>query len=68
MKNSQKDEIIQELWKIKDEFSFSCNGDIKKIVERMNKIAEEQGFSNDETTKEDDSNCLTTNITLLRNF
>ena len=41
----ERDEIIEELWKIKDEFSSSSGKDISKIVERINKIAEEQGFS-----------------------
>ena len=31
--DEKKDEIIQELWLIKDEMSSSCEKNIKKIVE-----------------------------------
>jgi hypothetical protein len=42
MKHEIKDEIIEELWDIKDRFAFSCDGDLRRIMERMNKIAREQ--------------------------
>ena len=35
---------IEKLWQIKDTFSSSCNRDIKKIIEKMDRIAKEQGF------------------------
>ncbi len=39
MKEEYKDEIIEELWKIKDLLSSSCTDDIRKLVEKMNKMA-----------------------------
>jgi len=42
MKDYIKDDIIEELWRIKDEFSSSCNKDMKKIIDKMNRIAEKQ--------------------------
>ena len=51
MEKDQRDEIIEELWQIKDEFSSSCGKDIRKIVEKINKIAEEQGFSGEQINK-----------------
>lgn len=47
MKNEQKDEIIEELWKIKDQFSSTCNKNIRQLVQLANEIAKKQGF--DET-------------------
>ena len=44
MDNENKDEIIEELWCIKDKFSSSCNKNMEKIIKTMNKIAEEKGF------------------------
>jgi hypothetical protein len=48
MRNYDKNEIIEELWKIKDEVSFSCDKDIGKIVEMANKIAKEQTLLGEE--------------------
>jgi len=28
----QNDEIINELWKIKDDYSKQCNGDFKELI------------------------------------
>ncbi len=36
-----KDEIIEELWQIKDNLSSSCKGDMGELVKIMNRIAEE---------------------------
>ncbi len=44
MKKNEKDEIIEELWKIKDQFSSSCNRNIRQLVQLINHIAEKQGF------------------------
>ena len=44
MEKDQKDEVIEKLWYIKDRFSSSCNKNIRQLVEKVNKIAEEQGF------------------------
>ena len=41
-KNDTKDEIMGELKRIKDELSSSCDGDIEKLVQKMNKIAKGQ--------------------------
>jgi len=41
-KNVTKDEIMEELVRIKDELSSSCEGDIEKIVQKMNKIGKEK--------------------------
>jgi hypothetical protein len=48
MKDYEKDEILEELWKIKDEFSSSCDNDIGKIVEKMNRIVGEQALLGEE--------------------
>jgi uncharacterized protein YihD (DUF1040 family) len=53
MEEDQKDEVLEELWHIKDQLSSSCNKDIRQLVERVNKIAQEQGF---EKTVEDQQN------------
>lgn len=44
MKKEQKDEIIEELWKIKDQFSSSCNKNIRQLIQLVNDIAKKQGF------------------------
>ncbi len=44
MVTDAKDEIIEELWCIKDKFSSSCDNNIGKFIKTMNKIAEEKGF------------------------
>jgi hypothetical protein len=44
MNKEQKDEIIEELWKIKDQFSSSCNRNIKQLIQLVNDIAKKQGF------------------------
>jgi hypothetical protein len=44
MEKEQKDEIIEELWKIKDQFSSTCNKNIRQLVQLVNEIAEKQGF------------------------
>jgi hypothetical protein len=51
---TQEDEIIEELWRIKDNFSSSCNEDMGKIIETMNKIAEKEGFSDNRINKKVD--------------
>lgn len=38
-----KDEIMEELWEIKDGLASSCKQDIGKLVERMTLIASRQG-------------------------
>ena len=48
MKNEETDEILEELWNIKDEFSSSCDRDMRKIIEKMKGIAVEQGFLGEE--------------------
>ena len=45
MENDQKDEILEELWQIKDQISLSANKDIRQIVEKANVIAQAAGFS-----------------------
>ena len=45
MENDQKDEILEELWQIKDQISLSANKDIRQIVAKVNKMVQEQGFS-----------------------
>nr|VFJ60822.1 MAG: hypothetical protein BECKFW1821B_GA0114236_106011 [Candidatus Kentron sp. FW] len=44
MDKKQKDEIIEELWKIKEQFSSSYNKNIRQITQFVNDIAKEQGF------------------------
>ena len=44
MDNENKDEIIEELWCIKDKFSSLCNKNMEKIIKTRNMIAEEKGF------------------------
>ncbi len=34
-----KDEIMDELWSIKDQLSSSAGNDLKRLVEKMNDIA-----------------------------
>ena len=48
MKNNIKDEIIEELWKIKDELSLSCDKDMNKLIEKMNKLAQELNLPGEE--------------------
>ena len=45
MEDVIRDEIIEELWQIKDRFSFSCNRNIGELIKKMNAIAEELHFS-----------------------
>ena len=45
MKDDQKDEILEELWQIKDQISLFSHKDIRKIVARVNEMVQEQGFS-----------------------
>jgi len=35
---------LKSLWHLKNQLSSSCNKDIRQLVERVNKIAQEQGF------------------------
>ncbi len=44
MVKEAKDEIIEELWCIKDKFSSSCDNNIGEFIKTMNKIAVEKGF------------------------
>ena len=46
MKNNERDEIIEELWEVKDNFSSSCNQNVGEIVKKMNIIAEDLKFKN----------------------
>jgi hypothetical protein len=46
-----KDEIIQELWKIKEHFSCSCNKNIRQLIQLVNTIAKQQGFENTVSNK-----------------
>ena len=48
MKDYEKDEIIEALWKIKDKFSSSCDKDIGRIIEKTNRIAVEQALLGEE--------------------
>jgi len=50
MKNEQKDEIIEELWKIKGQFSSSCNKNVRQLIQLVNDIAKKQGFIDSNTT------------------
>ncbi|MBF0204367.1 MAG: hypothetical protein HQK67_08645 [Desulfamplus sp.] len=45
MNKEQKDEIIEELWKTKEQFSLSCNKNISQLIQLINEIAKDQGFS-----------------------
>lgn len=45
MEDVIRDEIIEELWQIKDRFSFSCNRNIGELIKKMNAIAEELHFA-----------------------
>ncbi len=44
MNNENKDEIIEELWRIKDNFSSSCKNNVDKFINEVNKIAQQNGF------------------------
>lgn len=39
-----KDEIIEDIWKIKEHFSISCNKNVRELVQLVNDIAKKQGF------------------------
>ena len=40
----ENDPIIEELWRIKDNLSASCDHDLKKLIKHMKYIAENLGF------------------------
>lgn len=42
MRKEQEDEVIEELWKIKDRFSSSCNKNVRQLVRLVNDIAKKQ--------------------------
>ncbi|MBF0235268.1 MAG: hypothetical protein HQK65_19875 [Desulfamplus sp.] len=44
IKIKQKDEIIEELWEIKEKFSSKCNKNIRQLVQLVNEIAIQKGF------------------------
>ncbi len=44
MNKEPRDEIIEELWKAKEQFSASCNKNIKQLVQLINEMANQQGF------------------------
>lgn len=44
MNKKEKDEIIEEVWKIKEQFSSSCKKNIRQIVQMANDIAKKKGF------------------------
>lgn len=52
MKNNERDEIIEELWEVKDNFSSSCNQNVGEIVKKMNMIAEDLKFKDAELRQE----------------
>lgn len=52
MKNNERDEIIEELWEVKDNFSNSCNQNIGEIVKKMNMIAEDLRLKDAESKQE----------------
>ncbi len=52
MKNNERDEIIEELWAIKDNFSISCHQNVGEIVKKMNKIAADLRFKDAELRHE----------------
>ena len=37
-----KDEVIAELWEIKERMASSCGGDMSVLVEKMNEMAAQQ--------------------------
>jgi len=39
-----KDEVIEELWEIKDQFATSSGGNIGDLVKKANAIAKQKGF------------------------
>jgi|GEM_PF-2545128 len=54
MENVIRDEIIEELWQIKDRFSFSCNRNIGELIKKMNDIAEELHFAEKQISGQSD--------------
>jgi len=44
MVENERDEIIEEIWKIKKEFSSRNLNNLKKIVQEANDIAKKEGF------------------------
>lgn len=46
MNIESQDEIIQELWKIKDQFAASNGGGVGELVKKANEIAKQKGFEN----------------------
>ncbi len=44
--NTTQDEVIEELWKIKDQLSGSSKGNFDALIEQVNEIAKKKGFNN----------------------
>ncbi len=44
MGENGKDEILEEIWKIKEQFSSRNLNDLEKIIQEANDIAKEEGF------------------------
>lgn len=44
MENNERDEIIEELWEVKDNLSSSCDQNVGEIIQKMNMIADRLGF------------------------
>ena len=51
MEKENRDEIIEELWNVKDELASSCNQDMEQIVKKMNKIARNVGFKDNQISQ-----------------
>ncbi len=52
MEKEKRDEIIEELWNVKDEFAGSCNQNMEQIVKKMNEIAEDIGFKDNQISQQ----------------
>lgn len=44
MEGNEKDEILEEIWEIKEAFSSRNLNDLEKIIQEANDIAEREGF------------------------
>lgn len=44
MEGNEKDEILEEIWEIKKQFSSRNLNDLEKIIQEANEIAKKEGF------------------------
>jgi len=59
MNIQSRDEVIDELWKIKDQFATSSKGNVGELVKKVNEIAKQNGFQSNVSNRFNQDNNLT---------